>query len=135
MSKTNVFENELLAFIFNGTAISGLGASLYVSLHTADPGEAGTQATNEAAYTGYQRVEVARTAGGWNVVNNVASPAANVLFPEYAGGPTPALTHFGVGTSATGAGKLLYKGPLNASIPMGTGVTPGLNTDTAVTED
>ena len=39
--------------------------SLYVSLHTANPGATGNQTTSEAAYTSYARVAVARTSGGW----------------------------------------------------------------------
>jgi hypothetical protein len=49
MSKSNAFENDLLKLIFNATAIANLAdnaassplTNLYVSLHTADPGEAG----------------------------------------------------------------------------------------------
>ena len=61
MSKSNTFENELLALIFNGTgianladnAVSGPLTNLYLALHTADPGEGGDQSTNEISYTGY----------------------------------------------------------------------------------
>ena len=73
MSKGDTFENDLLKLIFNATAIANLAdnaatsplTNLSVALHTADPGEGGTQATNETAYTGYARVSVARTSGGW----------------------------------------------------------------------
>ena len=69
MSKSNTFETELLALIFNATAIADLAendataplTNLYVALHTADPGEAGVQNTSETAYTGYARVAVARS--------------------------------------------------------------------------
>jgi len=72
MSKSNAFENSLLKLIFNATAIANLAdnaatsplTNLYVSLHTADPGEAGDQSTNEVSYTSYARVAVARTTGG-----------------------------------------------------------------------
>ena len=63
MSKSNTFENELLLLLFNNTDIANIGdasglqnsataGSLYVALHTADPGESGTATTSEAAYTG-----------------------------------------------------------------------------------
>ena len=42
-----------------GLQNSATAGSLYVSLHTADPGEAGSQTTNEANYTSYARVAVA----------------------------------------------------------------------------
>ncbi len=67
MSKGNTFENDLLLLIFNATAIANIAdnasasplTNLYVSLHTGDPGEAGSQTTNECAYTSYARVAVA----------------------------------------------------------------------------
>lgn len=126
MSKTNTFENELLLHIFQNADITLIGdaaglqnsaaaGNLYVSLHTAEPGEGGDQTTNEAAYTNYARVAVARTSGGWTVSGNQVSNAAAVNFP--ACGLTGAtITHFGIGTDASGAGKLLFKGPLGTVV-------------------
>lgn len=134
MSLSNTFETALLNHIFNNAAIanvgdaSGLPASatagnLYVSLHTADPGEAGSQSTSEATYTGYARVAVARSAGGWTVSGANAVNAAAINFPAAtAGGDT--LTHFGIGTSASGAGTLLLSGSLTASLSVSAGITP-----------
>jgi hypothetical protein len=143
MSKGNTFENDLLKLIFNATAIADLAendttspaTNLYVSFHTADPGEAGDQTTNETAYTGYARVAVARTTGGWTVTNNSVSPVANVDAPECTASPGAALTHFGVGVASSGAGKLLYKGTLTPNITMAVGVIPRLKTTTTITED
>jgi hypothetical protein len=142
MSKSNVFENDLLKLIFNATTINDLAendttspaTNLYVSLHTADPGEAGDQSTSEATYTGYARVAVARTSGGWTVTNNSVSPAANIDFPAGTGG-TGTATHFGVGTASSGAGKLLYSGTLTPNIAMGNGITPRITTASTITED
>lgn len=142
MSKSDVFENDLLKAIFNATGIANLLdnaaasplANLYVSLHTADPAEGGTQSSNEVAYTSYARVAVARTSGGWTVTNNSVSPAADINFPAGTGGSGTA-THFGIGTASSGAGKLLYKGPITPNIVCGNGVTPKLTTATAITED
>lgn len=121
MSKGNTFENDLLKLIFNATAIANLAdnaaasplTSLYFSLHNADVGEAGSQTTNETAYTSYARVAVARNSGGFTVTNNSVSPAANVDFPEATDG-TDTLTHWALGTGSSGAGKVLYKGPLGS---------------------
>lgn len=44
-----------------GLQNSATAGSLYISLHTSDPGEAGSQTTNEANYTSYARVAVARS--------------------------------------------------------------------------
>lgn len=143
MSKGNTFENDLLKLIFNGTPIANLAdnaasapfTNLYVSLHTADPGEAGDQTTNEIAYTGYARIAVARTTGGWTVTNNSVSPVNNIDFGAMTGGAGGTATHFAVGTAVSGAGKLLYKGPLSASISVVNGVAPRLTPASTITED
>jgi hypothetical protein len=142
MSKSNAFENSLLKLIFNATAIANLAdnaassplTSLYVSLHTADPGEAGDQSTSEATYTSYARVAVLRTSGGWTVTNNSVSPVANIDFPNCTGG-TNTITYFGVGTASTGAGVLYYSGTVSPSISVSSGVTPRLTTASTITED
>ena len=41
----------------------------------------------------------------------------------------------GIGTAASGAGKLLWKGALDAAIVMSSGVQPVLGTATSITED
>lgn len=131
MSKADVFENDLLKLIFQAVAIANLAdnaatgplTNLYVSLHTADPADAGNQSTNEATYTGYARVAVARTAGGWTVTGNNAENAAAVTFGACTAG-TNTITHFGVGTLSTGTGKLLYSGALTASLAVSAGITP-----------
>lgn len=134
MSASNAFETSLLELIFNNTAIANIGdasglqpsataGSLYVSLHTADPGEGGDQSTSEAGYTSYARVAVARSGAGWTVSGNSVSNAAAVDFPEATGG-SATVTHFGIGTAASGAGVLLFKGELDASLGITTGMVP-----------
>jgi hypothetical protein len=142
MSKADTWENEILRLLFNATAIANVAdnaasspiTNLHVSLHTADPGEAGTQSTSETTYTSYARVAVARSGSGWTVTANSVSPAANIDFPQCTGG-TATITHFGVGTAASGTGKLLYKGTVTPNISVSNGVTPRLTTSTAITED
>lgn len=143
MSKGNTFENDWLKLVFQATAIANLAddaasaplTNLYVSLHTADPGEAGDQTTNETAYTGYARVAVARSAGGWTVTGHSVSPAAAIDFGACSASPGGAITHFAVGTAASGAGKLLYSGTVTPNITVEVGVEPRLTTATAITED
>lgn len=126
MSKGNTFENELLAHIFTNADIALIGdaaglqnsataGSLYVSLHTAEPGEAGDQTTSETAYTNYARAAVARSGAGWTVSGNQVSNAAAINFPQ-CGVTGATITHFGIGTDSSGAGKLLYKGPLGTTV-------------------
>jgi hypothetical protein len=134
MSATNAFETDLLELIFNNTDIANIGdaaglqnsataGSLYVSLHTADPGETGDQTTNEATYISYARVAVARSGAGWTVSGNNVSNAAAVTFPAATGG-SETITHFGIGTDSSGAGNLLFKGALSASLAVSSGITP-----------
>lgn len=142
MSKTNALENALLELLFKATAFANMAdnaasspnTSLYVSLHTADPGEAGDQTTSEANYTNYARVAVARSGVGWTVTGNSVSPAANIDFPACGGG-TNTITHFGIGKASSGAGVLFYKGTVTPNISVSSGVTPRLSTATAITED
>jgi hypothetical protein len=139
--KASTFENDLLKLIFNATAIANIAdnagssplTNLYVSLHTADPGAGGSQTTSEAAYTSYARVAVARTSGGFTVTGNSVSPAATISFPAATGG-SETETYFAIGTASSGAGKILYRGPITPSISVSTGVTPQLTTASAVTE-
>ena len=134
MSKGNTFENELLLHIFNNSDIALIGdatglrgsstaGSLYVSLHTGDPGEAGTQTTSECAYGSYARVAVARTAGGWTISGNAVTNAALVQFPQCSSGSETA-TYFAIGTASSGTGKILYRGALSASLAISSGIQP-----------
>lgn len=142
MSKSDVFENALLQLIFNGTSFSGFAdnaasspvSTLYVSLHTSDPGDNGDQTTNEANYTGYARVGVVRSSSGWCVSENSVSPIQAISFGACTGG-TEVITHFAVGSSQTGAGVILYSGSVTPNISVYSGVTPSLGVSSAITED
>jgi hypothetical protein len=146
MSKGDTFENELLKLIFQNTAVTLVGDAggllpsaapglLYVSLHTADPGEAGVQTTSELAYTQYSRTGVTRTSGGWTVTNNTVVPVATIGFPAMSSGAGGTATFFAVGTGASGAGKVLYKGTVSPNIVVANGVTPQLTTATQISDD
>lgn len=146
MSKSNAAETDWLKLLFNNTTWAGVGdaggilqsvvaGSLFVSLHTADPGEGGDQTTSEISYTGYARVAVARSTGGWTVTNNSVSPVATISFGQMTAGAGGTVTHFGVGKSTSGAGELLYSGTVTPNIAVANGVTPQLTTATAITED
>ncbi len=100
--------------------------SLYIALHTADPGEAGDQTTSETTYTGYARVAVARSGAGWTVSGTAPTQAANaavVTFGLCTVG-TPTITHFSVGFASSGASVILDSGPLTASLAVSPGITP-----------
>jgi hypothetical protein len=134
MSMTNAAEAALLDLLFlnvdwanigdaAGLQNSAAAGSFYISLHTADPGEAGDQSTNEVSYTGYARVAVNRTAGGWTRTVSTIANTALVQFPQATGGSAVA-THFGIGTDSAGAGNLLLKGALNSSLSISNGIQP-----------
>ncbi len=145
MSKSNAFETAFLSHLFENADIALVGdatglrgsttaGSLYWSLHTADPGEAGDQTTSEVTYTSYARVATARSAAGWTVSGNAVAVDADVTFPAGTGGSGTA-THWGLGASSSGVGLLLYKGTLSPTIVTGNGVTPRLTAGTVLTED
>lgn len=140
MSMSNASETALLLHLFNNTDWANVGdaaglqnsaaaGSFYVALHTADPGDAGTQSTSEASYTGYARVAVARSAGGWTVSGNQVSNTATVQFGECTAG-SAVVTHFSVGLLSSGAGDILYSGALDATRSVSSGITPLFNAGT-----
>lgn len=146
MSKSNTFENELLLLLFNNTDIANIGdaagiqnsataGSLFLALHTADPGEAGSASTNEIAYTGYARQAVARSAAGFTVSGASVTLTNNVDFPEMTGGAGGTVTHFSVVKEVSGASVILYSGTVTPNIAVASGVTPRLKAATSITED
>jgi hypothetical protein len=141
--KGSSYANSLLLLIFNGTTFTGVAQNatsspliqFWLSLHTGDPTAAGTQASNEVAYTGYARVGVNRStgAGGLTVTtNSVALGSLTSFNPCTAGSATA--QWFGIGTASSGAGVLLYAGPITPNIPISAGVTPQLTTSTTISE-
>lgn len=136
MSKSNTTENDFMLYTFNDTAFSwDAVANLYVSLHTADPGEAGNQQTSEANYTGYARVAVVRSGVGWTVTGNQAVNAALVQFPQCTAGSNT-ITYVAVGTLTSGTGQILYSGALSSSLSVTSGIQPQFSAGAlTITED
>lgn len=136
MSKTNTLETQILEKLFQNTAFPwDANGSLYVSLHTADPGEGGDQSTNEASYGGYARQAVARSSSGWTVTGNQVANAGAVTFPDRNNVGTESITHVGIGTDASGAGSLLYKGALTLPIAVTLTFGPQFAAGTLVVEE
>ena len=146
MSASNIFEENLLDLIFLNTNADLIGdatglrgastaGSLYVSLHSSDPLETGSlQTANEISYTGYARVAVARSGAGWARTNSSVSPVAAITFGACTGG-SATVTYFGIGTDASGGGKLLLRGLVNPTINVSNGVTPQISTSSTITLD
>ena len=142
MGKSTTTSNNLLKLVFNATAWANIAdnaasspnTNLYAALHTADPGAGGTQSTNEVTYTSYARVAVARTTGGWTASSSAStSPVAAISFPAGTGGSGTA-TYASIGMLASGAGIILYSGPISPNIVLGSGITPQLGTGSTITE-
>lgn len=134
MSFSNAFETSQLLHLFNNSAITNVGdaggllpsaaaGSFFISLHTADPGEAGDATTSESAYTSYARVAVARSAGGWTVSGPTVTNTAQVQFPTCTGS-TSLVTHFAIGLASSGASVIVLKGALSSSLSVSNNITP-----------
>lgn len=131
MAKSNALETAILQLIYNGTTFNGIAENdttspntdIYIALHTADPGEAGTQATNEATYTSYARVAVPRNAGGFTVTGNTVVNTALVQFPQCTGGSNT-ITHVSTGLASSGSTTVLHKGAVSASLAVSSGIQP-----------
>ncbi len=137
MSASNSFENDILLLLFNNTNIANLGdatgvrgssvaGSLYIALHTADPGEAGSQNTSEIGYTNYARIAVARSAAGFTVAGSAPTTVSNAAAVTFAAcGVTGATaTYFSIGRDSSGAGEILVSGALTAQLIINPGITP-----------
>ena len=131
MSLGNTTEQELALLIFNATAMADIAENdssspateFDVALHTADPGDGGTMATSEAAYTGYARETVARTSGGWSVTVGSVGNVSLITFGTSSDGPE-VITHFSVGKPGGGATQIIASGPLAVDLDVDSGVTP-----------
>lgn len=138
MPASNAFQSDLMGLLFGNAAIANIGnagglqpssaaGQFFIALHTATPGAAGTQATNEAAYTGYARVAVNRAiAASWTQAGSTPTTITNtaaVTFPACTGAPETE-TFFSIGYQSTGATKILAFGALTASLAVSAGITP-----------
>lgn len=134
-SISNVFANELALLLFNNTDIANIGdasglqnsataGSLYLALHTADPGDAGTATTSEASYGSYARVAVARSGAGWTISSRNATNAADIVFPTRSDVGTQVLTNWSIVKESSGASIILFKGALTDSLSVTLNIAP-----------
>lgn len=123
MSFSNTSETAVLNQIFVGTALPwDANTDLWIALHTADPGEAGSAITSEATYGGYSRVALTR-ATDFTVSGNQVSNANLEQFPQCSSG-SETISYASIVTSASGAGTIIVRAALNTSIPVSTGIQP-----------
>jgi hypothetical protein len=146
MSKPDVVEVEVLKLILANQAVPNVGdapglqpsaaaGSVYLALHFSDPGESGDQTTFECAYGGYARQALTRALANWTFGSDgSAALAADKAFPNpttYGG----RVLYWSVGTSLSGAGKILYKAPLVGPVELTVGSTPTIAAGSKVSED
>ena len=142
MTISNTTETAILKLVFQAiawgnyadNAASTPQTNVDVALHTADPGDTGTQTTSETTYTSYARVSVARTTGGWSESSGTVTPVATIAFPAGTGG-SGTVTHFSTGKTGGGASAILWSGTVTPNIVTGNGVTPQLTTSSTITLD
>jgi hypothetical protein len=116
-----LFWNEVAAAnVYNqlgsGQPIRGTAGSMYVALHTADPGKAGLQDASEVtvgAFAGYARQPVLCDPSTWTFTTpKKMSNTATITFGPKTNGGTVTVLYASVGVAMSGATKLLYRAPL-----------------------
>jgi hypothetical protein len=116
---TDYLENKLVDHIFRATSFT-MPSTLYVSLHTADPGETG--ATAEVSGNGYVRAQLNPSTTNWRNTQNSGTGASTgtagatknavaVTWPTPTGAGWGTVTHFAIWDASTG-GNCLVKGQL-----------------------
>lgn len=122
MSMSNTTEAAALDAFLRGVDPSyRSGATQYLALFSADPGEAASLAA-EADYTGYARVALTK-ASSWT---GTASPFTNTNLIQFGActAGTTAATHFGVVDTASGAVAMMITGALSATLNISAGIQP-----------
>lgn len=112
---SDYLENAIINWL-RGTAMPAAPGTIYVSLHTGDPGEAG--ASEHGATAAYARVPIVLTAPPSPVSNTAA-----VEFPAASANYSAPITHAGLWSALTG-GNFLGGGALGTARTITTGITP-----------
>ena len=122
MSLSNTTENAAWKMFLQGTDPAyRAGATQYLALFTADPGEAASLAA-EANYTGYARVALTK-ASAWTDGGSTFTNAALIQFGACTAG-TNAITHFAVVDTSSGAVSMMVSGALSATLNVSAGIQP-----------
>lgn len=143
MSSSDVTENALLNLIFRGVAwanyadnaASSPETTIAFAAHTADPGDAGTMATSEVAYTSYSRASKNRNTTDFTAASSGSIGLATELAWPAGTGGTGTITHFSAGKSGGGAAAILVTGTVTPNITCGNAITPKLAASTTISVD
>jgi hypothetical protein len=113
---SNYLEGKWVEHVLRNTAYTSPGTSVYVSLHTADPTDAGNGA--EVSGNNYSRVQVT----AWDAAASRATQNTNAINFATPSGSWGTCTHYGIWDAAT-VGNLLFYGALTSSIAPTSGAT------------
>jgi len=134
MSAKDGFEQDMLDHIFLNEDIPNIGdaggllgsataGSFWMAMYTAAPSDS-TEGT-ECDYTGYARVEVARSAGGFTRTGSSMSNTAAVTFPQCTAGDTDYAQWFTINKGATpNDDDAIFWGALTGILTIDVGATP-----------
>ena len=122
MSLSDTTEAAVLDVLLRGTDPSyRAGATQYLALFTADPGETASLAA-EANYTGYSRVALTK-ASAWTGTSSPYTNTSLIQFGACSAGSN-ALTHFAVVDTASGAVSMMVSGALTSTLNVSSGIQP-----------
>lgn len=114
---SNYTENNVINALLRGVAFP-LPAGTYLSLHTANPDEAGGNEVSTANWPSYVRKNAANGGAvgtGWNApTDGTTQNAQQILYPSHNGASAITITHWAVYDAAT-SGNMLAYAPLNTS--------------------
>ena len=125
MGKGNTTSNDVLKCILKGIdpTYRNANATLYVSLHTADPTAAGSQTAYETNYSNYTRRPITK-ATGWTDNGVSFANAALIQFP-ICGASGATITHVAIGELDTaGVGQIYYLGQITSSLVVALNIQP-----------
>ena len=111
---SDYLEKKILDYVLRDTA-DWAPASVHLSLHTADPTDAGTGA--EVSGGSYARQQVA-----FDEAHATNGTIANTDIETFSGMPAAVVTHMGI-WDASSSGNLLFHGALSASKDVASGDT------------
>lgn len=112
---SDYLEAAILNWSLRNTAMPTTPATVYVALHTADPGDDGSANELTIGALGYARIAVSTTGGFDAPTDGVTQNTAEIILGPAAGGDWGTCTHWSIWDAAT-SGNCLYKDALEASI-------------------
>ena len=120
---SDYLENKIIESVFRGATFT-LPSKLYISLHTADPTDAGGSEVTVGAWPSYARQDAAKggaNSAGWLAASNgLTKNALQLIYPVFDGVANLTVTHFAVYDAVTGGNMLVY-GALTSSRTVQTG--------------